>query len=1223
MKKKTDSIPQDFDILSVSLASPERMLDWSYGEVTKPETINYRTQRPEKSGLFDEKIFGPEKDYECYCGKYRGIRFKGIICEKCGVEITRAIVRRERMGHIDLATPVAHIWFLRGIPSRIALLLGLSAADVEKVVYFAGYIVTRVLENEKNRLLKDLDTEFNAKMKGANNADEKTRLKDLAAQTKRDIERVREGIVLDEAAYHTFAVKYGAMFEAAIGAEALYDILKKLDLAAYVKTLKGDLDKAPAADREKLRKRISLAEGMLRSGVRPEWMFMSRLPVVPPQLRPMVALEGGRHASSDLNDLYRRVINRNNRLKKLLAIKAPEVILRNEKRILQEAVDALLDNSMRRGQGAAGILGARRRPLKSLADYLKGKQGYFRGNLLGKRVDYSGRSVIVVGPDLNLDQCGLPKHMALELFRPFVIAGLLQRELAYNIRGAGRLIEEGVPEVWAILEEVIADKHVLLNRAPTLHRQSIQAFRPVLIEGSAIQLHPLVCPAYNADFDGDTMSVHVPLSPEAQMEAREIMSANKNVLKPGNGDPVIASKLLDIVLGCYWMTKSVDGLKGEGKAFHSTNAAITAYDFDDINLRAKIKVLPSENAKYAQFGGKIFETTVGRLLFNAALPNDFPYINDEVTNKRINALVQDLVKRYKLEGIPAIIDKIKQFGFKYATHAGITWSFSDLAVPPEKTKLVEDGRKATTELWTQFNEGLLTADERRRMTIELWERIGGDLRKLILDSLDRKGSVYDMITSGARGSVGQLNQMAGMKGMITNPRGEIIEFPITASMKEGLTPIEYFISTHGARKGLADTALNTAKAGYLTRRLFDVGQDVIVIEEDCGTKEGVLLEKPKEGALGKSLGQQLMGRVIADDLMGDGVALKRNHRVLAEDVKLIDASDVKSINVRSPMTCKTVRGICQQCYGNDLTTGEMVEIGEAVGVVAAQAIGEPGTQLTMRTFHTGGVAVAGGDITSGLPRVEEVFERRKPKVPALVSHVTGSVASIEKDGAETVIMLMAEGKHGKRDLEYRSHPARSVIVKVGQTVEKGEFLTDGSANLEELYQYAGKEATQVYIIEEITRIYELQGVAISRKHLELIVRQMFSRVELVTAGDTQFSVGDVVEEFELDVANDEVKTKGGEAGKGKRLVLGIAEVSLTRASFLAAVSFQHATRKLTDAAVSGVTDNLVGLKENVIIGRLIPAGTGFPGSRKKQMITDLQRELDIKFPHKEVRRRDA
>ncbi|MBI4067904.1 DNA-directed RNA polymerase subunit beta' [Candidatus Kaiserbacteria bacterium] len=1212
---KRDSIPHDFTELSISLASPERILDWSYGEVTKPETINYRTQRPEKCGLFDEKIFGPERDYECYCGKYRGIRFKGIVCEKCGVEITRAIVRRERMGHIDLATPVAHIWYLRNIPSRIALLLGLSSADVEKVVYFAGYIVTSVNTEEKNRLLKDLERELEAKVKAANNDNEKLRLKNLAQTAKKDIDHIVEGIVLDEAAYHLAAVKYGAFFEATIGAEALYNILKALDLEALQTKLLGTVDTAPAADRDKIRRRLALIETMIRANVRPEWMFLTRLPVVPPALRPMVALEGGRHASSDLNDLYRRVINRNNRLKKLLSINAPEVILRNEKRILQEAVDALLDNSIRRGGTSLGVLGARRRELKSLADYLKGKHGYLRQNLLGKRVDYSGRSVIVVGPELELDQCGLPKHMALELFRPFVIAGLLERELAYNIRGAGRLIEDGIPEVWAILEDVIKDRHVLLNRAPTLHRQSFQAFRPKLIEGNAIQLHPLVCPAFNADFDGDQMAVHVPLTPEAQWEAREIISANKNVLKPGSGD-VITEPRQDVILGCYWMTQEIPGSKGEGKAFPSPNAAITAYDFGDVDFRAKVKILPSDNVKYAQFEGKVFETTVGRLLFNSSLPNDFPYINEEMTKKRMSKTIHALVKLYSLDGIPKIVDKIKTFGFTYATKAGITFSHMDALVPDEKAAIVKEGQEVVAELWQQYNNGLLTEHERYQRVIEAWTHVSDRIRKALMESLDPTTPVHNMVTSGARGSSAQLHQMAGMKGIITDPRGNAIEFPIIASMKEGLTPIEYFISTHGSRKGLADTALNTARAGYLTRRLFDVAQDVVILEKDCGTKESIPVKRPGKDNIGASFAERLSGRVLAEGVLH----FKRNHLLTPLEAQEIENSDTIEVAIRSPMTCTTMRGVCAQCYGVDLSTQELVDLGEAVGVVAAQAIGEPGTQLTMRTFHAGGVAAAGGDITMGLPRVEEVFERRKPKVPAVVARVSGIVTSIAMEDNEHIITITPDsGRTAKRDTEYSIHPARVISVKLGDSVEKGQFMTDGPANIEDVFEYGGKARAQEYIIDEVTRIYELQGASFARKHLELIVKQMFSRVEITSAGDTSFSANDVVEDFEFERANRAAKEAGGELAKGHTLVLGIAEVALSRSSFLSSVSFQHATRKLVEASLSRAVDRLVGLKENVIIGRLIPAGTGFPESKKSERIKKMQEELYANMPEEDER----
>jgi DNA-directed RNA polymerase subunit beta' len=771
------------------------------------------------------------------------------------------------------------------------------------------------------------------------------------------------------------------------------------------------------------------------------------------------------------------------------------------------------------------------------------------------------------------------------------------------------MIEDEAPEVWPILEEAIQGKYVLLNRAPTLHRQSIQAFKPVLTEGNAISLHPLVCPAYNADFDGDAMAVHVPLSEEAQLEAAEIMSANKNVLKPGSGDVVIASKLLDVVLGCYWMTRMIDGAKGEGNAYPTTNAAITAYDFGVIDLRSKIRVLPSENKKYAAFDGKPFETSVGRLLFNSVLPNDFPYFNDEITNKKMHVLVQQLVTHYSLDGIPKILDKIKSFGFKYATYAGITWSISDVHVPEAKEKLVDEAKQAVLKERENFENGLLTEEERKRATIEIWGKASGDLRKFVVESLDPTGPVHNMITSGARGSIVQLHQMAGMKGLITNPRGEVIEFPIVSSYKEGLTPIEYFTSTHGARKGLADTALNTARAGYLTRRLFDVAHDVVVLEDDCGTKEGVIIPRPTKEQLGGSFGDRLHGRVLAEELKAGDVTYKRNTLLTRDDAKQIESSDAEQAMVRSPMTCNVHRGVCQLCYGVDLTNGKMIDIGEAVGVIAAQAIGEPGTQLTMRTFHTGGVAQAGGDITMGLPRVEEVFETRMPKLPASLARVSGMITSIERDGQETVLIIAPEGKAAKRDIEYRIHPARTIIVKAGQSVTKGDFMTDGSADMDELFLLAGKERAQEYVIAEITRIYELQGVSTARKHLEIIVKQMFSRMSVVTPGETGISAGEIVADFELERINKQMKEEGKEQAKGKQLLLGITEVSLTRASFLSAISFQNTPRKLAEAAVSGAVDRLVGLKENVIIGRLIPAGTGFKGSKKYDMISDLQEKL--------------
>jgi DNA-directed RNA polymerase subunit beta' len=1207
--------PTNFTGISLRLAAPETILEWSYGEVTKPETINYRTQRPEKHGLFDERIFGPVEDYECSCKKYRGIRYKGIVCEKCGVEVTRAIVRRERMGHIDLCIPVSHIWFLRGVPSRIAMVLGIQASAVEKVIYFAGYIVTKVSEDNRARLLKELDTEYKTKVKALQNEEAKEALRDRMEEMKREIQNVVTGVVLDELTFHRYSIKYSTLFEARIGAEAIYDLFKQVDLKELLARLEKDRDTVGALERVKMDKRLSLVRGMIHAGVRPEWMFLTRIPVIPPAIRPMVALEGGRHASSDLNDLYRRVINRNNRLKKLLDIQAPDVILRNEKRILQEAVDALIDNSIRHGGGAYSAMSqAQRRPLKSLSDYLKSKQGYFRQNLLGKRVDYSGRSVIVIGPDLALDQCGLPKHMALELFRPFVIAQLLQQELAYNIRGAGRLIEDGVPEVWAILENVIRDRHVLLNRAPTLHRQGIQAFRPVLIEGNAIQVHPLVCRAFNADFDGDQMAVHVPLSDEAQMEAREIISANKNILKPGSSEPVVSEKLLDMALGAYWMTKEMPNAKGEGKYFSSPNDAINAFDYGVIDFRAKIKVLATDTDKYKQFDNKIFETTVGRLIFNSVLPSDHLFINDVVVQRTLFTVIIDIIDARGPEAVPPIVDKLKKLGLRYATKSGTTWGIDEVSVPKEKKAILDKARSEERTVIDAFEEGLISRDERRRMVVEVWHKAKTEIEKVLPDTLDENGSAYEMWKSGARGSLGQIAQMAGMKGLIVNTRGETIEFPILSSMKEGMSPLEYFITTHGSRKGLADTALQTAKAGYLTRRLFVVAQDAIVTENDCATKQGISINRISASGIEIAFSKAIKGRILAEDAVDTKgrVIFTKGHLLSRLDAIAIEESTCESVEVRSPMTCKTLRGVCQHCYGIDLSTNQLVDIGEAVGTVAAQAIGEPGTQLTMNTKHAGGAASVGGDVTSGLPRVEEVFEKRQPKVPAIVSKAEGLVVDIRTEGREKVIVVApdmnAKGAPKKKDnIEYEVHYRRVVTVSKGDTVVPGQLLTDGSALLPELFKFGGQEVTQDYIISEVNKIYELQGVTIARKHIELIVKQMMSRVRITASGDSPFTVGDVVEEWIFVDANNKLKEAGREPAKAEKLILGITETSLSRKSFLSAASFQNTTRVLINAAVKGSQDNLAGLMENVIIGKLIPAGSGFEGSKKYKMIEDMQK----------------
>jgi len=1219
--KKTTMELRDFDIVKLSLASPEKIVEWSFGEVTKPETINYRTQRSEKSGLFDEKIFGPDKDYECYCGKYRGIRYKGIICEKCGVELTRSIVRRDRMGHIELSVPVSHIWFLRSMPSRIGLIMGLPTGDLEKVIYFAGYIVSKVHEEEKAKFLKDLDSEYKSKVKGANDDKTKEALKELFVNARREIESITEGFVMDEAVFHKYSMKYGSIFEAGIGAEAIYNILKAVDLKKLKANLEKELESAGSMEHEKLSKRLSLVKSMIKSNSRPEWMFLVRIPVIPPALRPMVALDGGRFATSDVNDLYRRVINRNNRLVKLKEIHAPDVILRNEKRILQEAVDALIDSSIRHGNAnAAQSAFAQKHALKSLSDNIKSKRGLFRQNLLGKRVDYSGRSVIVVGPELHLNQCGLPKHMALELFRPFIIKGLLERELAYNIRGAGRLIDDQAKEVWEILEEVIRDKYVLLNRAPTLHSLGIQAFKPILIEGNAIQVHPLVCTAFNADFDGDQMAVHVPLGIEAQTEAREIMASDKNILKPGNGDPTIISKLLDIVLGCFWITKTVEGGVGEGKIFESPEAAVSARDYGIVGYRSKIRVMPNDSVKYSQFAGKLFETTVGRILLNDILPVDYPFINKEINRSKFAGIIDDLITSHGIAAIPDILDKVKNFGFYYATYSGTTWGLDDIVIPTGRNEVISKAKVESDMIFKQYDEGLLTEEERIRKNIELLHKAKSEVEKLIPASLDKMGPVYDMITSGARGSMAQITQMAGMTGLIASASGEIIELPILSCAKEGLTPIEYFITTHGARKGLTDTALNTAKAGYLTRKLFVVAQDVIISEDDCGTKESIIIKKQSASGIEIPLSKNIRGRVLAENVeSSDGkVMFKKGHLLSKGEAQAIEAAGITAVHVRSPLSCKTVRGVCAQCYGLDLGKNEMIALGEAIG--------EPGTQLTMRTFHSGGAASAAGDITAGLPRVEEIFEKRSPRNPAVVATVDGVVSEIKDLTKEKVIVVIPDVEHvatkkAKRKtqsakvgtgkdtgeskteaIEYPFHYRRTPYVKVGDKVKKGELLTDGSADISDIFENAGADRAKEYVISEVGKIYELQGETVSRKHIEVIVKQMFSRKRVEDAGDTNLADGMVVDDTQLADENRKIKAQGGTPATALPIVLGITEVSLSRKSFLSAASFQHTTRVLIGNAVRGAEDDLQGLMENVIIGRLIPAGTGYPGSPKADMI---------------------
>ena len=1190
---------KDIEAIRIKLASPEEILKWSHGEVTKPETINYRTQRAEKDGLFCERIFGPEKDYECYCGKYKRIRYKGIICDKCGVEVTKSSVRRERMGHIKLAYPVSHIWFLRGVPSSIGMVLDIPMQSIEKVIYFAAYIITNVNEERKSQILEEIEKEYKIKLKI-----EKTKIKDkkefkkisdelrLARdKAKEEVAAIRLFKIISEVEYYNLSLKYGEIFEAGTGAETIRKIFEKIDLKKEILNIKKELEKTKGPNQKKILKRLKFFESMEKAGIRPEWMFLTVLPVLPPDLRPMVQLDGGRYASSDLNDLYRRVINRNNRLKYLLEINAPEVIVRNEKRMLQEAVDSLIDNGMRKGVLTTATTGGKRL-LKSLADILKGKQGRFRQNLLGKRVDYSGRSVIVVGPELKLHQCGLPKKMALELFKPFVIKKILDRELSYNIRGASRLIEQGIDEVWEILEEVVKDKFVLLNRAPTLHRLGIQAFQPVLIEGEAIRLHPLTCKAFNADFDGDQMAVHVPLSDEAQKEAKEIMLSALNLLKPATGLPIV-SPSQDIILGCYWLTKIKPGSKGEGRIFASTEEAIMAFENNEISLKSAIKVkIEKKISDEKDSNSNLIETSLGRILFNEALPKDYPFINETVGSKKMEKIISDIIDNYSQQIIEDTLDKVKNLGFESATISGVSWGMDDLVVPKEKEEIINKAEKEVQLVEEHFRKGFLSKEEKTGKIIEIWTKAKSETEKLIPKTLPEFGSIFTIIDAGARGSWQQPVQMAGMKGLVINPAGQIIELPVKSSFKEGFDVLEYFISTHGARKGTADTALRTSNAGYLTRRLVDVSHDVIILEEDCKDKEGFIIYKKEAEEIGQNFFYKIIGRVVLEDVKAKNkVIVKKGEIIGWKAAKEINDLGIEQIKVRSPLTCKSIRGVCQKCYGWDLGYNKLVQLGEAVGIVAAQAIGEPGTQLTMRTFHTGGVA-SGSDITSGLPRVQEVFEVRTPKGKAEVSYVEGKIIDITSDG-----LVKIQNKNNKSEIiEYKIPLKSTPLVEKGQEILKGDQIFEGSLDLREIFKLKGKEAAQRYILKEIQKVYVSQGAPIHDKHIEIIIRQMFSRVKIKSKGDGPFSVGQIVERARFIEENLKLKKEKKEPMKASLVLLGISRVALSTDSFLSAASFQETCRVLISAAIEGKEDKLRGLKENVIIGKLIPVGTGF---RKK------------------------
>ncbi len=1182
----------NFKAIKIGLASPEQIREWSHGEIKKPETINYRTLRPEKEGLFCEKIFGPTKDWECHCGKYKRIRYKGMVCDRCGVEITRAKVRRERMGHIELATPVSHIWYLKGIPSRIRLLLDMSPRDLEKVIYFAAYIVT-----------KPGNSPLSYKQ------------------------------LLYESEYRDAQQRYGNDFEAKIGAEAIRDLLRDIDVEAESEELRREVKESTGQKRAKAVRRLEVVEAFKKSSNKPEWMILEVIPVIPPELRPMVQLDGGRFATSDLNDLYRRVINRNNRLKRLLALDAPDIIVQNEKRMLQEAVDALIDNSRKRRP----VTGQNNRVLKSLSDMLKGKQGRFRQNLLGKRVDYSGRSVIVVGPELKMYQCGLPKEMAIELFKPFVMKELVNRKFAQNIKSAKRMVERMRPEVWDVLDDVIKDYPVLLNRAPTLHRLGIQAFEPILVDGRAIKLHPLVCVAYNADFDGDQMAVHVPLSAEAQAEARFLMLASNNILKPQDGAPVV-SPSQDMILGSYYLTTHIEGAKGEGMYFSSIDEMEMAYQNKVVTLHSKV-YLEVEREIDGNKKTRIVSSTVGRFFFNEIIPQDlairrreteddlFELEIDEVADKKmLSRIVSQCFEVHEAARTSEMLDDIKSLGFHYSTVGAITVSIGDMEVPEAKRELLKKADAEVENALKNYNRGLISEEERYQKVIDVWTKTTREVTQALMNNLHPLNSINMMATSGARGGVGQIGQLAGMRGLMANPTGQIIELPIKSNFREGLNVHEFFISTHGARKGQADTALRTADSGYLTRRLVDVSQEVLIKEEDCHTDKGYEVYAIVEnGKIIETLAERIYGRYAFEAVIHPetGEVLVEKETLISKAMAAkIEEVGVKTVIIRSVFNCKSKYGVCRKCYGVDLTTGKLVHIGEAVGTIAAQSIGEPGTQLTMRTFHTGGVA--GDDITQGLPRVEELFEARKPKGQAIISEIEGNI-KIRKVERKTEVEVINDKGDAK---SYTIPFGARLKVEDKQYVQAGDVLTEGSVYPNDMLRIRGTKGVQEYLLYEVQKVYRWQGVHINDKHIELIIRQMLCKVRIEEPGDTEMLPGSLVDIYDFDEENERIIKKGGEPATYMQELLGITKASLETNSFLSAASFQETTRVLTDAAIKGKVDPLLGLKENVIIGKLIPAGTGvgkyrnivieheviqreIPALEGEEMVTQADLEQDI------------
>ena len=1256
---------QLFDELKISLATSDQIRAWSYGEVKKPETINYRTLKPEKDGLFDERIFGPQKDWECYCGKYKRIRYRGIVCERCGVEVTRAKVRRERMGHIELAAPVTHIWFFKGVPSRLGYLLDMSPKELEKVIYFAAYLITHVEHEKRQKDLPELEENLHAEIQvireefdgwkagrlerleqeltqmeegGAKAQEISARRREVEREIREREDRAEREADLVEEAFDTFRAmepkklieseplwrqivdRYDAYYSGGMGAESIKDLLIRLDLDAEMERLQEDLEANSAQKRQRATQRLKVVKPFWEGNNSPQAMILDTVPVIPPELRPMVQLDGGRFATSDLNDLYRRVINRNNRLKRLLDLGAPEIIVNNEKRMLQEAVDALFDNG-RRGRA---VTGPGNRALKSLSDMLKGKQGRFRQNLLGKRVDYSGRSVIVVGPQLKLHQCGLPKVMALELFKPFVMKRLVDKDVAQNIKSAKRMVERQRPQVWDILADVIQEHPVLLNRAPTLHRLGIQAFEPVLVEGKAIQIHPLVCEAFNADFDGDQMAVHLPLSAEAQAEARVLMLSANNVLSPASGRPIVTPSQ-DMVIGVYYLSELVEDAKGAGRSFSDVDEAFMAYETGDLSLHAPVKIRVGELAGSAEMhddlarslrglitdepvdGTKTFETTVGRAVLNQAFPKDFPYVNAVIFKSDVRRLIEEIIERYNKSEVQVVLDAIKSLGFHYATKAGLTIGLDDVKTPANKAEILEEFEARADKVHDQYQKGIITDDERRQELIEIWTEATDRVKDAMEITLkaEKFNPIDMMIRSGARGNIMQARQIAGMRGLVANPKGDIIPRPIISNFREGLSVLEYFISTHGARKGLADTALRTADSGYLTRRLVDVSQEVIIKEEDCGTDRGIHLTIRRDGRPIRNLRSRVFGRILADDVKidrklvetYDGVKLRAGTLIgRPEQLALELAEGVETIRVRSVLTCDAPIGVCAVCYGVSLATGKPVEMGEAVGIVAAQSIGEPGTQLTMRTFHTGGVA--GEDITHGLPRVVELFEARAPKGKAVLSESGGVVRVEEEEGGGRKVVV--SDKDG--EAEYKVSRRARLRVHDGDVIDPGTALTEGPLDPKEVLEVQGVRAAQQYLVDQVQEVYRSQGVDIHDKHIELIVRQMLRRVRIVNAHDSEYLPAELVDEKRFREANKALVSDGRIPAEGRPELMGITKASLATDSWLSAASFQETTRVLTEAAIQGKSDFMIGLKENVIIGKLIPAGTGAEAYQSLQPI---------------------